>query len=380
MIYFDNMASTKVCVEAQNAQIEIDNEVYGNPSALSKIGAIAEEKIKKSSEIIAKGLKVSLNDIIYTSSATEANNMFILGVARAYKRSGNHIITQKTEHPSVLEAVKKLEEDGFEVTYLDVDNKGEISLNDLKNALKKETILVTIMHINNETGVIMPIKEITKIVKSYNSEIKVYVDGVQSFGKLDVNLSKLGIDGYSFSGHKIHAPKGVGGLFIKGGTKINPLIIGGKQQNGLRSGTLNTGGIVALSKAFEIANENLQENYNNAKLIKEKFLTLIDKIEGIIINGSLENTSSYTLNLSIEGIRGEVLLHALSDDDIYISTGTSCSRSNGEAMLYNYGFDEDRVLGSIRIGISRFNTLEEVEICINKIEELVPMLRRFKRR
>ncbi len=380
MIYFDNMASTKVCIEAQKAQIEIDNKIYGNPSALSKMGAMAEEEVKKASNVLALGLKVRPDEIIYTSSATESNNMFIFGVAEAYKRKGKHIITQKTEHPSVLEAIKKLENQGFDVTYLDVNEKGQISLEDLKNSLKEETILISIMHVNNETGVIMPIKKITEIVKEYNKEIKIHVDGVQSFGKLDVNLMKLNVDGYSFSGHKIHAPKGVGGLFVKSGTNIQPLIIGGKQQNKKRAGTLNTSGIVALSKAFELSIRNQEEDYKKAQLIKNEFLSLKEKLEGVVVNGDIDNSSPYTLNLTFEGIRGEVLLHALSDYDIYISTGTSCSRSDGDGMLYYYGFNEERVLGSIRIGISRYNTIEETKIVIEKIESIIPMLRRFKRR
>lgn len=380
MIYFDNMASTKVCEESLREQIRIDTEVYGNSTALSKFGADVEKEIVKARNKISQGLKVKSPEIIFTSGATESNNTFILGVAKKYNRLGNHIITQKTEHKSVLQTMKKLENEGFDVTYLDVNDKGMIDLNELKNNLKETTILVSIMHINNETGVIFPIEEITKITKEYNKEIKVFVDGVQSFGKLDLNLVTLGIDGYSFSGHKIHAPKGVGGLFIKSGVNIEPLIVGGGQQNNLRSGTLNTGGVVALATAFEIANKNVKENYENAKIIKKKFLELLDKIDGVEINGDFENSCAYTLNLSFKDLKGEVLLHALADEEIYISTGSSCNSKSDLGMLAHYGYENDRVLGSIRIGISRFSTIEEAEICIEKIEKLVPMLRRFKRR
>ncbi len=379
MIYFDNMASTKICKEAREIQIKMDDEFYGNPSALSKMGAMSEEEIKKSSGIIAKGLKVKPTELIYTSSATESNNMFIIGIANKYKREGKHIITQKSEHPSVLEVMKKLENDGFNITYLDLDNKGNINLEDLKNSLTKETILVSIMHINNETGVVMPIENISKIVKSFNSNIKIHVDGVQSFGKIDVNLSKIDVDGYSFSGHKIHAPKGIGGLYIKEGVRLQPLIVGGKQQNNLRAGTLNTSGIVALAKAFEVTLDRMNENYEKVQLIKDELLKLIE-LENVFINGDLKNSCAYTLNLSFKGIRGEVLLHALSDYNIYVSTGTSCSSKAGGGMLYSYGFDEERVLGSIRFGISRYNTIEEAKICVEKIKKIIPMLRRFKKR
>ncbi len=380
MIYFDNASTTKVCQEAREVQIKIDDEFYGNASALNKMGAMAEEEIKKASNTIALGLKVRPTELIFTSSATESNNMFILGIAKKYKRNGNHIITQKSEHPSVLEVMKKLENEGFEITYLNLDNKGSIDLEDLKSSLTDKTILVSIMHINNETGVIMPIEEITKEVKQYNKEIKVHVDGVQSFGKIDVNLNKLNVDGYSFSGHKIHAPKGVGGLFVKEGVRVEPLIVGGKQQNSLRAGTMNTSGIVALAKAFEVAYKNLENNYKHAELIKEEFLKLQCDLDDVLVNGSLENSCAYILNLSFSGLRGEVLLHALDDLNIHISTGTSCSSKAKGGMLYTYGYDEERVLSSIRFGISRYNTIEETKICVQKIKEIVPMLRRFKRR
>ncbi len=380
MIYFDNMATTKICKEAREAQMKIEDKFYGNASALSKIGAMAEEEIKKASEVIAMGLKVKPTELIFTSSATESNNMFILGVANKYKRDGNHIITQKSEHPSVLEVMKKLENDGFDITYLDLDEKGNINLEQLKNSLTDKTILVSIMHVNNETGVIMPIEEMVQEVKQYNKNIKIHVDGVQAFGKIDVNLKKLNVDGYSFSGHKIHAPKGIGGLFVKEGVRVEPLIVGGKQQNGLRAGTMNTSGIVALAKAFEIAYKNLETNYNHAKCIKEEFLKLQNSLDDVLINGNLTNSSAYTLNLSFGDIRGEVLLHALGDLDIYVSTGTSCSSKAEGGMLYTYGYNEERVLGSIRFGISKYNTIEEAKICVKKIEEIVPMLRRFKRR
>ncbi len=380
MIYFDNMASTKVCKEAQEAQNKIDNELYANPSALSKFGVMAEEEIKKATNIISNGLKVNNDEIVFTSTATESNNLFLKGVAYRNKRLGNHIISQKSEHPSVLEPLKKLEEDGFEVTYLDVDANGNIDLNQLKDSLKETTILVSIMHVNNLTGTIMPIEELTKIVKAYNKNIKVHIDGVQSFAKYDINLNKLGIDGYSFSGHKIHAPKGIAGLYIKKGTNIQSEMLGGSQQNKLRAGTMNTGGIVALAKAFEVSCKTREESYKNAVAIKEELLTLRDKVEGVFVNGDLENSSPYVLNLSFADVRGEVLLHALSDYDICISAGTSCSVKAKSGVLAEYGFDEDRIMGSVRIGTSRYNTLDEAKEFVKRVEELIPMLRRFKRR
>ncbi len=379
MIYFDNAASSKICDEAMEEFQRVGQVVYGNPHAKSKMGMMAEEEVKRSIEILARGLKCNEDELVITSCATESNNMFLRGVVKRYKRKGNHIITQKSEHSAVKSVAKQLENEGVEVTYLDVDEKGVISIQQLKESLKENTILVSIMHVNNETGAIMPIEEIVSEVKKYNKEILVHVDGVQSFGKLDVNFRKLNIDGYSFTGHKIHAPKGVGGLIIKDGVKVESLIYGGNHQNGRRAGTVNVSGVASLAKAFETWEKNKDEYTVKVGEVKKELLKLLDELDGVVVNGNLENSSNYLLNLSFEHIRGEVLLHGLSELEIYVSTGTSCN-STGTGMLTTYGYSKERILGSVRFGLSRYNTVEEARETVEEIKKLVGTLRKFKKR
>lgn len=379
MIYFDNAASTKVCDEAMEELVRISQIVYGNPHAKSGAGILAEKEVTKATEILTRGLGCDKEELIYTSCATESNNMFIRGVASTYKRRGNHIITQKSEHSAVKNVVEKLGKDGMDVTYLDVDSEGVVNLEQLKNSLKESTILVSIMHVNNETGTIMPIEKVVEIVKNYNKDILVHIDGVQSFAKLNVNFKDLGIDGYSFTGHKINGPKGIGGLIVKKGVRVEPLIYGGGHQNGRRAGTINVPNIVALAKAFEVWKEK-EEFYTEEVLkIKEELLRLTTEIEDVVLNGSKNKSSNYLLNLSFIGVRGEVLLHALSELDIYVSTGTSCN-STGTGMLQTYGYDKERILGSVRFGLSRLNTVEEAKITVEEIKKIVKTLRKFKRR
>lgn len=377
-IYLDNAGSTKPCEEAVFEAMEVNNKFYGNPSALNSFGLDAEKIIKNSQKIIANGLNVNKDEIVFTSGATESNNTAILGASYRNQRLGKHIITQKSEHPSVLRVFEKLENDGFEVTYLRLDEYGNINLKELEASIKEDTILVSIMHINNETGTIFDIYEIGNIIKNKNSNTLFHIDGVQSFGKYEVDLRKAKADFYSFSGHKLHALKGVGGLFVKKGTKFNQLVLGGGQQENLRSGTLNTSGIASLGKAFEIANNNRDKNLEKVLEIKKEFLSLVDK-ETIFLNGS-ENGSPYIINLAFIGIRGEVLLHQLGSEKIYISTGSACSSKKGNAMLKSYGYSEERIVGSVRLSFSRYTTLDEARKTVDEIKKAVEKLKKFVRR
>ncbi len=377
-IYFDNAGSTKPCEEACVIANEVNQEDYANASALSSFGLRAEKIIKNAQTVIANGLNVSKDEIIFTSGATESNNMAIFGGCYRNQRNGKHIISQKSEHPSVLRVLEELENEGFRVTYLDLDEKGNISLSDLEEAITDETVMVSIMHINNETGAMFDIYEIGRIIKSKNSNTLFHIDGVQSFGKFDVDLKKAKADFYSFSGHKVHSLKGVGGLYIRKGVKVKPLIFGGGQQDNMRSGTLNTSGIASLGKAFEVAQAGRVENLERVQEIRDEFLGLVDG-ENILLNGC-EDGSPFIVNLSFVGLRGEVILHELGSKGIFVSVGSACSSKKGNAMLKHYGYCEARVVGSVRFSFSRYSTLDEARVVIEEIHRAVEKLRMFVRR
>lgn len=378
-IYLDNAGSTKPCNEALAIANEVNENFYANASALNSFGLSAEKYVKNAQTVIANGLGVSKDEIVFTSGATESNNMAIFGACYRNQRQGKHIISQKSEHPSVLKVLAELENDGFNVTYLDLDESGKINIDDLKNAITDETVLVSIMHVNNETGSMFDIYEIGKAIKSVNQNTLYHIDGVQSFGKLDVDLKKSKADFYTFSGHKLHSVKGVGGIYIKKGTKLNTLIFGGGQQEGMRSGTLNTSGIASLAKAFEVANAQKEDAIEKVKEIKNEFLKLVNN-DTVLLNGSLENSSPYIVNISFVGLRGEVLLHELGSNGIYVSVGSACSSKKGNAMLKCYGYSEARIVGSVRFSFSRFTTLEEAKITIEEIGKAVEKLKMFIRR
>ncbi len=377
-IYLDNAGSTKPCEEACVIANEVNQEDYANASALSSFGLRAEKIVKNAQTVIANGLNVSKEEIIFTSGATESNNMAIFGGCYRNQRMGKHIISQKSEHPSVLRVLEELESEGFRVTYLDLDDKGNISLSDLEEAITDETVMVSIMHVNNETGATFDIYEIGRIIKSKNSNTLFHIDGVQSFGKFDVDLKKAKADFYSFSGHKVHSLKGVGGLYIKKGVKVKPLIFGGGQQDNMRSGTLNTSGIASLGKAFEVAQAGRLENLERVREIRNEFLGLVDG-ENILLNGC-EDGSPFIVNLSFVGLRGEVLLHELGSNGIFVSVGSACSSKKGNAMLKHYGYSEARVVGSVRFSFSRYSTLGEAKVVIEEIQKAVEKLRMFVRR
>lgn len=377
-IYLDNAGSTRPCDEACEIANEVNKNDYANASALNSYGLSAEKIIKNAQSIIANGLNVGKDEIIFTSGASESNNMAIFGACYRNQRMGKHIISQKSEHPSVLRVLDELEKNGFTITYLPLNNEGNINLEDLKSAITDETVLVSIMHVNNETGTKFDIYEIGKTIKSINKNTLYHIDGVQGFGKLDVDLKLAKADFYTFSGHKIHSIKGIGGLFMKKGTKLNPLIYGGGQQENLRSGTLNTSGIASLGKAFELAKINRDNDLEKVSKIKGEFLKLVNN-ETVLLNGS-ENSSPYIVNLAFVGLRGEVLLHELGSKNIFVSVGSACSSKKGNAMLKNYGYDESRVVGSVRFSFSRYTTFEEVEITIKEINNAIEKLKIFIRR
>ena len=377
--YLDNAATTKVRKSVQDLMVETMEVVYGNPSSMHMKGVEAEQYIKTAKNRIKKILKVEEKEIIFTSGGTESNNLAIIGATLANRRRGQHIITTCIEHASVTEPMAYLEELGFEVTYLPVDEKGIVSLEALKEALREDTILVSIMMVNNEIGAIEPVEEIGKIIKEYDSDILFHVDAIQAFGKLDIYPKKLGIDLVSVSGHKIHGPKGSGFLYIRDKAKVKPIIYGGNQQKGMRSGTENVPAICGIGLASEAMYENAAEHREYLMKLKEAFLKGVLEIEDTKNNSQ---DAPHIASVSFKGIRSEVLLHALEDKNIYVSAGSACSsnKPHVSGTLKAIGLSEEWIESTLRFSFSVYNTMEEIEYTIEALKECVPMLRRFVRR
>ena len=379
-IYFDNAATTKVFPEVMSVMEDAMNVSYGNPSAKHRKGMEAENLIKEAQETIAKSLKAKPKEIFFTSGGTESNNTAIIGTALANKRKGKHIITSRIEHASVYEPMAFLEDLGFEITYLNVDSKGQILLEELETAIRPDTILVSLMFVNNEIGAVQPIKEAGEIIKKKNKDTVFHVDAIQAYGKLPIVPKNLKIDLLSMSGHKIHGPKGVGFLYVREGTKIQPLIYGGGQQKGMRSGTENVPGIAGLGCACRQMIGDHFENAEKIRTLKEYFQERIKEIEDIRDNSG---EAPHIASISFRGIRSEVLLHALEDKEIYVSSGSACSSNKKQAVsgtLNAIGLPDDYKDGTLRFSFSAENTKEEVDETIEALKELVPMLRRFVRR
>lgn len=380
MIYFDNAATTRVFPEVLKAMQEAMEVTYGNPSAKHIKGMEAENKIKEAQEVIAKTLRAKPKEIFFTSGGTESNNTAILGTAMANRRKGMHIITTKIEHASVYEPMYHLEDLGFEITYLDVDSSGIINLDQLNDAIREDTILVSCMMVNNEIGTIEPIAETGKLIKEKNPDTIFHVDAIQAYAKMPIVPKNMGIDLLSMSGHKIHGPKGVGFIYIKEGTKISPIIFGGGQQKGMRSGTENVPGIVGLSVACKKMIGDQYENAEKIRQVKEYFQERIREIEGIKDNSG---QAPHVASISFQKLRSEVLLHALEDKGIYVSSGSACSSNKKQAVsgtLNAIGLGDEWKDGTLRFSFSIENTKEEVDETIEALKELVPMLRRFVRR
>ena len=366
MIYLDNAATTKPSKAAVEAMLSAA-ESFGNPSSLYGLGLESEKLINNSKKVIADMLGVDSKHIYFTSGGTEANNTAIFGEAYGRRKLGNHVITTAVEHPSVLEAFKRLEDDGFCVTYLGVDKDGLISLEELDRALTEETILVSVMHVNNETGVIMPVDKIKALMRKKSPDALLHCDCVQCFGKINVKPELWGADLVSISAHKIHGFKGTGAIYVND-TKIRPMIFGGEQQNKLRPGTENVGGILAFGAA---AKECACDN-SCVKNIRSRFIEEFTKrIDNIKINGE-ENNFGYILNVSFLGIKAEILLHSLEAKGIFVSTGSACSSNKPmpSHVLSAMGCTAEEIKGAVRFSFSHYNTDEEIEIAINAIKEL----------
>ena len=382
-IYLDNSATTKCFDEVVQVVAHMMTVDYGNPSSMHMKGVQAEQYIKQATEVIAKTLKVNEKEIFYTSGGTESDNMAIIGTAMANYRAGKHIVTTPMEHPAVGQCMKYLEKEGFEITYLQPDSAGCINPDDLEKSVRKDTILVSIMAVNNEIGSIQPIEQAGEIIKRKNPNTLFHVDAVQGYGKMEIYPKKWKIDMLSVSGHKIHGPKGVGFLYINEKVKIKPIILGGGQQKGMRSGTENVPGVAGLAKAAELVYANMECDVNKMYCLRDYFISQLDKMEGIKVNGAQgRKAAPHVVSVSVEGVRAEVLLHALEEKGIYVSAGSACSSHKPipSATLQAIGLPKELLGSTVRFSFSVFTTKEEIDYAVNALREIIPMLRRFVRR
>ena len=380
--YLDNSATTVCEPGVVEKVVQMMSVIYGNPSAMHNKGVEAENYIKEAKEIIAKTMKVQEKELIFTSGGTESNNLAIMGCAAANHRMGKHLITTIIEHPSVGNVMKHMEEEGFEVTYLPVDENGIVKLDKLKEALRPDTMLVSVMHVNNEIGAVQPIEEIGKIVKANNKATLFHVDAIQGYGKYRIYPKKMGIDLLSVSGHKIHGPKGVGFLYCDSKVKIKPIIFGGGQQKDLRSGTENVPGIVGLAEAAKEIYTDFEDKINHLYEIKEYFVEKVTELESTKINGLTGKESApHVVSVSFPGIRSEVLLHSLEDKEIYASAGSACSSNKPavSATLKAINAPKEHLDSTLRFSFSVHTTKEEIDYCIEVLKGLLPMLRRYAR-
>lgn len=387
--YLDNAATTQVYPKVRDVMMKTMTEDFGNPSSLHMKGVDAENYIKEAKKIFSDILKVQEKEIIFTSGGTESNNMALVGAARANCRRGRHIITTAIEHASVYNPLIALEAEGFEVTYLPVDEYGLVSIKALKSALREDTILVSVMCVNNEIGTVEPLDQIGAVIKAYNPEILFHVDAIQGFGKLRIYPSRLHIDMLSISGHKLHGPKGVGVLYIKDRVKVKPLIFGGGQQKDMRSGTENVPGIAGIGAAAKEVYDNFDTKIENLYALRDNFIEQLKTIDGVVINGFENRTDEadsfskgpapHIVSASFENIRAEVLLHALEENGVYVSSGSACS-SNHPAIsgtLKAIGVGKKYLDATLRFSFCLETTKEELDYCIGQLKALVPMLRRY---
>lgn len=383
--YLDNSATTKSFDSVARLVTKIMCEDYGNPSSMHNKGMQAEEYLRYARDVISKNLKVSPKEIFFTSGGTESDNLALRGAAYANCRRGRHLITTSIEHPAVLQTMQYLEDQGFEVTYLPVDENGRIRLEDLRRAIRQDTILVSIMYTNNEIGSMQPIAEAGELIKRMNPDILFHVDAVQGYGKFRIYPKRMHIDMLSVSAHKIHGPKGVGFLYVGEKVKIRPVIFGGGQQRGLRSGTENVPGIAGMAKAVEEVYRNLEADNEKMYALRQMFVEGVQRLEGVQVNGLPGRESApHVVSVSFAGVRSEVLLHALEERRIYVSAGSACASNHpdtaGSATLRAIGLKKELLSSTIRFSFSVFTTEEEIRYTLKALGEIVPMLRRYTRR
>ncbi|WP_368488580.1 cysteine desulfurase family protein [Clostridium sp. BJN0013] len=373
-VYLDNSATTKPYDEVIDSIADTMRKYYGNPSSAYSLGLKAELKMNESRDIIARTINCSRDEIIFTSGGSESNNFLIKG----FIKPGKHLITTKIEHPSLLNTCRQLENQGVKVTYLNVNNRGEINLEELAASITRETQIVSIMHTNNEIGIVQDIEYIGKYIKERNSRIKFHVDAVQGYGKYNIDVKKSNIDLLSASGHKIHGPRGIGIAYVRKGLVPVPLICGGGQEKGFRSGTENLASIVGFTKAAEKVYKNREKNFNKVNNLKKYFIDKLKDMPKVKINSEGDNYSPYVLSVSFIGIKGEVLLHLLEEENIYVSTGSACSaRSNKDShVLKAIGLKKEELDGTIRFSFTEDNSLEEIDYTLDVLIRSFKFLRR----
>lgn len=382
-VYLDNSATTQCLPSVAALMTKIMCEDYGNPSSMHRKGVESEKYIRYAKETIARTLKVQEKEILFTSGGTESDNIALTGTAFANFRAGNHIITTGIEHPAVLQTCAYLEKQGFEVTYLPVDSNGVVRLSDLEKAMTNQTILVSMMHTNNEIGSVQPIAEAGALIKRINPNTIFHVDAVQGFGKFHIYPKKMNIDLLAVSAHKIHGPKGVGFLYMNEKIKVKPIMFGGGQQKGMRSGTENVPGIAGMALAVEEIYKDFDEKIDYLYALKERFITGLANIEGVKVNGLTGRDSApHVVSVSIAGIRSEVMLHALEDRGIYVSAGSACSSNKPatSATLKAIGVEKQFLDATLRFSFSVLTTEAQIDYTLQQMYELIPMLRRYTRR
>ena len=381
-VYLDNSATTRVLDSVRDVMVQAMIAEYGNTSSIHMKGVEADNYIKTAREEIAKSLKVKEKEIIFTSGGTESNNMALIGVAMANKRAGNHLITSGIEHASIYNTMIFLEEQGFRVTYLPTDQNGHVSLDALREAICDETILVSVMYVNNEMGAVEPIEEIAKIIKEKKSKAYFHVDAIQAYGKYVIRPKKMGIDLMSVSAHKIHGPKGVGFLYADEKVKIKPIIFGGGQQKNMRSGTENVPGCAGMGMAVKEMYTDHDAKVEQIYALKDRMVKGLQEIEGVTVHGLTGRDSApQIVSAGFEGVRAEVLLHALEDRGVYVSSGSACSSNHPgiSGTLKGIGVKDSLLDSTLRFSFGLFNTEEDVDYCLAQLRELLPMLRRYRR-
>lgn len=379
--YFDNSATTRVFDCVKDAVVNAMTVDYGNAAARHMKGVEAERLIKEARAEIAKSLKVQEKEILFTSGGTESNNTALIGAAFANQRAGKHLITTGVEHASIYNTMEFLREQGFEITYLPVDSYGCISLEELAQAVREDTILVSVMYVNNEIGAVEPVEEISKVIKAKNPKTLFHVDAIQAYGKYVIRPKKQGIDLLSVSGHKIHGPKGVGFLYIDEKAKVRPILFGGGQQKGMRSGTENVPGCAGLGAAVREVYREHEAKIEKLYQIRERLIAGLKELPGVTINGheGRENAPQI-VSASFEGLRSEVLLHALEDRGVYVSSGSACSVNHPgvSGTLKGIGVKKELLDSTIRFSFGLFNQPEEADYCLEVLRELLPVLRRYR--
>ena len=377
MIYLDNSATTKPLPEVMDSFVKVSKEYFGNPSSLHGIGGQAEKLLSQARSQVAQLLSVKQKEIYFTSGGTEGNNLAIKGIAFAYKDRGKHLITTTIEHASVRESFKQLESMGFEVTEIPVDSNGRVHVVDIEKAIRPDTILVSVMHVNNEVGTIQPIEEIGQLLKKY-PKILFHVDHVQGIGKVPLDLNESNVDLCTISAHKFHGLKGNGLLFVRDGVMIHPLFTGGSQEGKVRSGTENVAGVVCMSKALRLILDKLQTELEQLRKVSNELRKGLEKIDGIVINTPEKFAAPHILNFSVPHVKSEVFVHALEEKDIFVSTTSACSSKQKTISntLVAMGIPEERAGSAIRVSLSYYNTLDEVKKVLSAVEQTVEGLRK----